>query len=67
LEPEEFEKGLASFGFFLKKIDLQTLIKYYDKDGDGSLNFEEFIGGIREPLNERRTKLVLKLYNAIDT
>jgi Ca2+-binding EF-hand superfamily protein len=35
LDPEEFEKGLNQIGFFLKKVDFQTLIKYYDTDKDG--------------------------------
>ena len=47
LEPLEFERGLAAFGFFPKKVDLQALIKAYDKNGDGSVDFEEFINGLQ--------------------
>ncbi len=32
LDLEEFEKCLASFGFFLKKVDYQALLKFYDRN-----------------------------------
>ena len=47
LEPLEFERGLATFGFFPKKVDLQALIKAYDRNGDGSVDFEEFLSGLQ--------------------
>jgi Ca2+-binding protein (EF-Hand superfamily) len=47
LELKEFEKGLAAFGFFPKKVDLQALLKYYDKNGDGAIDFDEFLTAIR--------------------
>lgn len=47
LNQKEFEKALAAFGFFPKVVDLQALMKYYDKNGDGEVDFEEFIGAVR--------------------
>ena len=47
LDIKEFEQCLAAFGFFPKKVDLQALLKFYDKNGDGCIDFEEFIGAIR--------------------
>ena len=47
LELKEFETGLASIGLFIKKVDLQALLKYYDVDGDKCINFREFIGAIK--------------------
>jgi Ca2+-binding EF-hand superfamily protein len=37
-------------------------MKYYDVDGDGNICYEEFIRGLREPLNERRAKIVEKAF-----
>lgn len=47
LDIKEFEGCLAAFGFFPKKVDLQALLKFYDKNGDGCIDFEEFISAIR--------------------
>jgi hypothetical protein len=37
-------------------------MKYYDIDGDGNITYEEFIRGLREPLTERRLKMVEKAF-----
>lgn len=63
---EEFEKCLGSFGFFPKKVELQALMKYFDKNSDGSIDFEEFISSLSEPLNQRRKILVEKIYSQLD-
>ncbi len=41
-------------------------MKYYDVDGDGNITYEEFLRGLREPLNERRTFMVRKAFQRID-
>ena len=48
--------------FFLKKVEAQALLKYYDNDGDGNVCYEEFLSGLKEPLNERRKALVQKVF-----
>lgn len=62
----EFENGLNKFGFFLKKTDYQCLLRFYDVDHDGHINFPEFLSGIKEPLSERRLSIVLKAFNSVD-
>lgn len=57
---------LFFYRLFPKKVDLQALMKYYDIDGDGSISYNEFIRGLREPLNERRQKIVDKVYGLLD-
>jgi hypothetical protein len=37
-------------------------MKFYDVDGDGNITYEEFIRGLREPLNERRLNIVEKAF-----
>jgi Ca2+-binding EF-hand superfamily protein len=39
LDLEEFTKALNKYGLFLKKTDYQTLLKYYDHNGDGLIDF----------------------------
>ena len=67
LDPAEFEQALASFGIFPKKVELQSLIKFYDVDGDGSISYNEFLSGLREELTERRANMVKKAFSILDT
>ena len=39
-------------------VELQALASYYDKDGDGSISYTEFVGGLRVPLSARKLKVV---------
>ena len=41
-------------------------MKFYDVNGDGSLSYEEFIKVLREPLSERRLKVVQKAFASIN-
>ena len=41
-------------------------MKFYDVDQDGNISYEEFIRGLREPLNERRQKIVCKAFKLLD-
>lgn len=41
-------------------------MKYYDVDGDGNITYEEFIRGLREPLSDRRKKMVQKAFALMD-
>jgi len=41
-------------------------MKFYDVDQDGNISYEEFIRGLKEPLNERRKALVQKVFRNMD-
>jgi len=47
-------------------VEAQALLKYYDNDRDGHICYEEFLGGLKEPLNERRKALVQKVFQRLD-
>lgn len=66
LDIKELEAGLAKIGFFPKIVDLQALVKRYDLDGDNQLSFDEFLRSLREPLNDRRRKIVEKAFRMMD-
>ena len=51
------------YSLFPKIVEIQALMKYYDIDGDGNITYEEFIRGLREPLTERRLKMVQKAFS----
>jgi len=41
-------------------------MKFYDVDSDGNITYEEFIRGLRDPLTERRKKMVTMAFELID-
>lgn len=67
LDYSEFEQAMAAFGIFPKKVELQALVKFYDVDQDGNISYDEFLSGLREPLNERRLSMVKKAFAILDT
>ena len=52
---------------FPKKVELQQLIKYYDINGDGSISYEEFLGGLRDPLTARKAAIVERAFRSFDS
>jgi Ca2+-binding EF-hand superfamily protein len=66
LDSQEFEQALAAFGIFPKKVELQALMKYYDTDGDGNINYNEFLSGLKDDLSERRINMVRKAFAVMD-
>lgn len=45
---------------------MQALMKYYDVDGDGQINLEEFLRGLRDQLTERREAMVWRAFALMD-
>ena len=66
LDKEEFSRALEAFGLFPTKPQLTDLMNYYDIDKDGNITYEEFLRGLRDPLNKRRLGLVNKAFNIMD-
>ena len=44
---EEFYKGLVETGCDLSQPDAQAVFRKFDRDGNGSVNVNEFLMGIR--------------------
>eukprot|EP00831_Metopus_contortus_P017783 TRINITY_DN1751_c0_g1_i1.p1 TRINITY_DN1751_c0_g1~~TRINITY_DN1751_c0_g1_i1.p1 ORF type:complete len:200 (-),score=31.35 TRINITY_DN1751_c0_g1_i1:23-622(-) len=63
---EEFRTGLADMGVSLSKPELDAIIGYLDTDGDGTINFDEFLIGIRGKPNERRQAIIDKAFLKFD-
>jgi len=41
-------------------------MKYYDSNGDGHISYEEFIGGLRDPLPDRLKNIVNRAFDWLD-
>jgi Ca2+-binding EF-hand superfamily protein len=47
LELEEFRKGITEYGLNYSKDEMSTLFMAFDKDGSGSVDFDEFLEKLR--------------------
>ncbi len=66
LSKEELKYGLKDFKVILSDDEVNMIFGYFDSDGDGSINFDEFLLGLTGPLNERRKKLVMQAFKLMD-
>ena len=66
LDLQEFEQALNAFGIFVKKVELQALMKYYDVNQDGNVSYDEFLNGLKDELTERRLNMVKKAFAMMD-
>jgi Ca2+-binding EF-hand superfamily protein len=66
LDPEDFKWGLYNYGIYLNENDLKTLMRAFDRNGDGVVNFDEFLTTLKGKMNEKRLKLVALAYEKLD-
>jgi Ca2+-binding EF-hand superfamily protein len=66
LEPAEFAKALRDYGLGFSKEEIEQLYGLFDSNGDGSIDYDEFLRHVRGPMNERRRLIVLKAFNKLD-
>jgi len=63
---EEFSHWFKEFGVNLNKTEMDTILFSLDKDGEGQINFEEFLSGIRGKPNQRRQAIIDKAFLKFD-
>ena len=51
LDREEFVWALKEYGLELTKHEFDKLFKFFDKNCDGEVNYEEFLVGVRGEIN----------------
>lgn len=66
LDIKEFESCLNKIGFFMSKVETQAIFKVFDKNGDKSIDMNEFLNALKDPLNKRRLAMVRKCFNYMD-
>lgn len=66
LDKYEFEWGMRESGHALGPADMDRLFKYFDKNRDGRVSYDEFLRAIRGDLNDRRAGLVQLAYAKLD-
>jgi len=66
LDPEEFVEALQFAGLFLPAREVSALFRKFDRSRDGSIDYDEFLRGVKGDLNERREAIVRKAFNKLD-
>ena len=66
LQMSEFKKAMIEMNFDLNDKDLHKMFEHFDTDGGGTITYEEFVQGVRDPLSERRLNLIGLAFKQID-
>jgi Ca2+-binding EF-hand superfamily protein len=66
LDVDDFRWGLMDYGISISKDEACEIMAHFDKDKNGSVNFDEFLVTLRGDLNETRTASIRKAYEKLD-
>lgn len=66
LDSDDFRWGLMDYGISISKSEAQQVLKHFDRDGNGQVDFKEFMRSIRGELNANRKKWVRAAYDKLD-
>lgn len=58
--------GLKENGHNLSPSEFERVFKYFDRNNDGKITYDEFLNTLRGDLNDRRRGLVDLAYNKLD-
>ena len=62
----EFRKAIHDFQVDINENEVQTLFEYFDRARDGTINYDEFLLGVRGPINSFRRRLVNQAFDKLD-
>lgn len=63
---EEFEEGLKDYGLDLSKDEVDSLMATFDRDGCGTIDFDELLSAVRPPMSKARVKLIEMAFQKMD-
>jgi Ca2+-binding EF-hand superfamily protein len=66
LDSDEFSKAMRDYRVNLETIDLIRVFRLFDRDGNGEINYDEFLRAIVGPMNDRRRTIVTLAYKKLD-
>lgn len=58
--------GLRENGFTLTPSEFERIFKYFDKNNDGKIDYDEFLRALRGDMNQRRRELVMLAFKKLD-
>lgn len=66
LDFNEFKKALDDYRIQTTDAEAEQVFAIFDRNRDGTINFEEFIGAILGEMNENRQRLVHEAFKKLD-
>jgi len=67
LDRKEFAKGIHDYGLTEMEQDtIEELFTMFDKDGSGTVDFDEFLVKLRPPMSNARKTLIHKAFKKLD-
>ena len=66
LDAYELKNGLIDYDIHLSDEQVNVLISHFDRNGDGNVNFDEFLRALRGDLNENRLGFIRQAYQKLD-
>lgn len=63
---DEFKKAIAEHAMDWNDQQIKLVFDFFDRDGNGSISYEEFLRGARDPLNDRRRQLILQAFQVLN-
>lgn len=66
LDVDDFRWGLMDYGISLSKEEAVQVLKHFDRDGNGQVDFKEFVRIIRGDLKASRKIIIRQAYERLD-
>jgi len=66
IDKNELMWGLKDFDIHLSEEQTAVLIKHFDRDGSGTISFDEMLRALRGELNESRLTYIRAAYDKLD-
>ena len=66
LDVDDFRWGLIDYGIQITKEQAEEILLIFDRDGDGHVDFNEFLRAIRGEINQTRLRYIEQAYSKLD-
>lgn len=66
LDVDDFRWGFIDYGFNLSKDEAQRLLERFDRDGNGTISYDEFLRFLKGDINDERKKWIRLAYEKLD-
>ena len=66
LSPGELSTGLQDYAIQVSRSEINMIFGHFDKDGSGSINFDEFLNALANDMTTKRKELVKLAYAKLD-
>mmetsp|Transcript_15351 Transcript_15351/g.14951 ORF Transcript_15351/g.14951 Transcript_15351/m.14951 type:complete len:178 (+) Transcript_15351:2011-2544(+) len=66
LDREEFSKAMGDYRITIAKEDISRVFNLFDRDGNGEINYDEFLRSIVGKMNDRRKNIVIMAFKKFD-